>query len=235
LVALLSIVVLILISTLIVRIAGVVLEHTGVPRHVARFQALSALSAAGFTTSESEELMRHPARRKVMFYLIAAGNLGIASLSATLIVGALSIRTDASAIVGQAATLAAALFAIHWILTSSKLDSAVCSLAHRWLDRQNATARDYIALQKIGRDAMIAEHFINNRQFVAALPADAAGLMVLGARKIGSDEILSVASALPVPDGHTLILFGTEAEHEAFSARFGRRREHTESVLPSGS
>lgn len=50
--AALSIVILFTVTSTIVRVAGVVLEHSGIPRHIARLQAISALMGTGFTTSE---------------------------------------------------------------------------------------------------------------------------------------------------------------------------------------
>lgn len=57
-------------------LGSVALESTGIERHKARFQALSALTGSGFTTSESESVVNHPARRSVITWLIVVGNVG---------------------------------------------------------------------------------------------------------------------------------------------------------------
>ena len=50
-------------SILLVRIATVALTHTGLSRESAKFQARSAFTDVGFTTSESEKVVNHPIRR----------------------------------------------------------------------------------------------------------------------------------------------------------------------------
>ena len=46
-------------------------------RSKARLQALSAMSGTGFTTRESEAVVNHPKRRKIVAWLIFIGNAGI--------------------------------------------------------------------------------------------------------------------------------------------------------------
>jgi len=70
-------------SLTIVRAAGVALRLTGVPQPVARFQAISALTGAGYTTSEAEALMQHPTRRRILMLLMLTGHLGVVSLAST--------------------------------------------------------------------------------------------------------------------------------------------------------
>ena len=72
--AALTIAVLLALSTTIVRVASVALRHTGVPDHIARFQTVSALSGAGFTTNETEMIVNHPLRRRIITAAIIAGN-----------------------------------------------------------------------------------------------------------------------------------------------------------------
>lgn len=50
--AIASLLVVLVLSLLVTRIATVALTHTGLSREVARFQARSAFSGVGFTTSE---------------------------------------------------------------------------------------------------------------------------------------------------------------------------------------
>jgi hypothetical protein len=82
----------IIISFLIVRVGAVALELTGVPRHKARFQALSAFTGTGFTTRESEMIVNHPQRRKTITILMVLGNAGIVSVVATFVWSMVSPR-----------------------------------------------------------------------------------------------------------------------------------------------
>ncbi|HPD95458.1 MAG TPA: hypothetical protein PLA24_06140, partial [Tenuifilaceae bacterium] len=61
---------------LIVKIASIVLRLTGMDEKKAMFQSLSALTGAGFTTKESELIMKNPLRRKVISWLMVVGYAG---------------------------------------------------------------------------------------------------------------------------------------------------------------
>lgn len=58
---------------------------TGLPREVARFQARSALSGVGFTTTEAESIVGHPLRRRIVFWLMLVGNAGFVTIVVSLI------------------------------------------------------------------------------------------------------------------------------------------------------
>lgn len=84
-IALVSLLVVVTFSMLVVRIGAVALEMTGLSRDTAKFQAQSAFSGTGFTTSESEYVVSHPVRRKIIRILIFVGSAGIVSAMATLL------------------------------------------------------------------------------------------------------------------------------------------------------
>ncbi len=82
----------ILVSFLFVRAASIALMMTGLEKHKARFQALSAFSGTGFTTKEAELIVNHPVRRKITRWLMIMGNAGIV----TVIVAATSSFTTSA-------------------------------------------------------------------------------------------------------------------------------------------
>jgi hypothetical protein len=59
------------------------LTLTGMARPAARFQARSALTGAGFTTSESEAVLQHPVRRRIIMIRMLVGGLGVATSMAS--------------------------------------------------------------------------------------------------------------------------------------------------------
>lgn len=73
----------ILVSLLVVRGAAIALMMTGMDRDRARFQALSAFSGTGFTTREAESIVNHPRRRRIVSWLMIAGNAGIITVIVT--------------------------------------------------------------------------------------------------------------------------------------------------------
>lgn len=82
----LALVIIVLVALLVVKIGSSALELTGMSKAVARFQAASAFFGVGFTTSEAEQVVSHPVRRKIILHLIVAGNIGLTSALATLMV-----------------------------------------------------------------------------------------------------------------------------------------------------
>ncbi len=64
--------------TLVVEVAAVMLKLTGLDRDTARFQAISLITAAGYTTSESELVVRHPVRRRIAMFLMILGPIVLA-------------------------------------------------------------------------------------------------------------------------------------------------------------
>jgi len=75
----------ILISFVAVRIGAFALHLTGMDPEVAAFQALSAFSGTGFTTSEAERVVRHKSRRRIITILIILGNAGLVAIVAALV------------------------------------------------------------------------------------------------------------------------------------------------------
>lgn len=60
---------------------------TGVPPDTAAFQARSALSGAGFTTTEAETVVNHPTRRRIIAMTMFVGSLGTPTLVVSVLIG----------------------------------------------------------------------------------------------------------------------------------------------------
>ena len=88
--AIFSLLFIITLSVIIVRIGAVALELTGLSPDIASFQAQSAFSGVGFTTSESEAIVTHPARRRILRTIIMLGSAGITTSMASLVLAFMS-------------------------------------------------------------------------------------------------------------------------------------------------
>ncbi|MBU1726721.1 MAG: TrkA C-terminal domain-containing protein [Candidatus Omnitrophica bacterium] len=84
-IALFSLLIIILLSIISVRIGAIALELTGLSPEIASFQAQSAFSGVGFTTQESETIVTHPLRRRIIRILIMMGSAGVTTSMATLV------------------------------------------------------------------------------------------------------------------------------------------------------
>lgn len=65
---------------LVLEISAELLVISGLDREIARFQAVSMLTATGYTTMEAELILRHPLRRKIAMFLILFGVFSLAVL-----------------------------------------------------------------------------------------------------------------------------------------------------------
>ena len=89
--AIITLLAIVTISLLVNRIATVALVFTGVSKDLARFQARSAFTGSGFTTSESEMMMQHPVRRRIVMILMFAGSVGFVTILASGITGFVAV------------------------------------------------------------------------------------------------------------------------------------------------
>jgi len=72
-------------SAIIVKVGAVALRMTGLDAKRAKFQALSAFTGTGFTTRDSELVVRDDRRRRIIMTLMILGNAGFVTVLATLV------------------------------------------------------------------------------------------------------------------------------------------------------
>mgnify|MGYP000457006573 CR=1 FL=1 len=75
----------VLIILTIAKLGSIAFQFTGMEPRMAMFQALSALTNTGFTTSAAESVVEHRTRRLIASILIIIGYIGIGGLIVTLI------------------------------------------------------------------------------------------------------------------------------------------------------
>ncbi len=82
--SILALVFVIFLSAMIIKVGSIALRMTGIDKETSRFQSLSAFTGTGFTTTEAENIVNHPQRRKIVKTLMLLGNIGIITVVATL-------------------------------------------------------------------------------------------------------------------------------------------------------
>ncbi|MGH2687841.1 MAG: hypothetical protein ACRDKW_03400 [Actinomycetota bacterium] len=80
-----SLLVALTLASLVTRVSTVALRATGLSHDVARFQARSAFWGVGFTTAESEDLVNHPVRRRIVTTPVLLSGAGIVTTLASLL------------------------------------------------------------------------------------------------------------------------------------------------------
>jgi TrkA-C domain len=130
-----TLLVVLFLSLLITRIATLALTHTGMSKQMARFQARSALSTCGFTTSESEKVMNHPIRRKIIMILMLLGNVGVITVLSSLILTFIHIDADSIPVYIKMLILFGGLVFLWGLSTNKWVEKNLAALIDFFLDR----------------------------------------------------------------------------------------------------
>lgn len=226
-------------SVLITKIATSALIHTGVSKPVARFQARSAFTGAGFTTQESEMIVNHPVRRKIIMTLMLLGNVGVISVLASLVLTFIDSNIGSAAWLIEILVLVVGI-TILWLLATSKM-------VDRWLNRiitaflkkyTNLVVKDYAGLLRLTSNYEIAEIHADRHQWITGKPLKKLQLRREGINLIGIER--KDRSFIGDPDGETvikdgdlLIAFGTkEAIQRLLERKKGKKadKEHKKAI-----
>ena len=215
-IAIISLLLIIIVSILVTRIASIVLTHTGLSRESARFQARSAFTGAGFTTSESEQVVSHPVRRRVVMLLMLLGNAGIVTAMSSLILT--FVQEDEAISLGPKILFLIVGITTLWMLANSQLvDQQLSRVIECALTRYTSLdIKDYASLLHLEGDYRLVELKVQDHDWLAGKRLDEArlrdeGIVVLGIQR--DTEIY-----LGAPKGHrrvlpndTLLLYGRVA------------------------
>ena len=208
-IAILSLLLVLALSLFATRIATISLTYTGLSRQTARFQARSAFTGVGFTTSESEQIVNHPVRRRIVLLVMLLGNAGIVTAVATLMLGFLGAKNQGLGALGMAervGMLGAGVALLFAIASSKTLDRLLHRLVGWALKRfTDLDIRDYAGLLHLGGEYAIGELFVREDDWLAGhslveLDLAAEGLLVLAVERKGT--------FLGAPGGDTRLLAG---------------------------
>jgi K+/H+ antiporter YhaU regulatory subunit KhtT len=207
-----SLVAVVVISLLITRVATVALTLTGMSRESARFQARSALSGVGFTTSEAESVVNHPVRRRIVMALMLVGSAGVVTVVATLI---LSLANTSAAEKGERlAFVLGGLLALWLVARSAWVDARLSRLIARILARVSSLdARDYAALLHLAGDHAVTELAVGPEDWVAGrtlrrLELREEGVVVLGITRGDGRFVGAPRFDTTIEPGDALLLYG---------------------------
>ncbi len=200
--------------TLIVnRVGTIALTATGVSAEVAHFQARSALTGVGFTTTESELIVNHPMRRRIVLTLMLLGNAGLITIIATLVIGFAGQGDPGDALM-RVGTLAGGLILILVAARSRTVDRLLSKIISRALRRfTKLELRDYVQLLDLASNYAVAELGVEADSWVAEhgladlhLPAE--GVVVLGIRRADGTFLGAPRGHTRIHEHDTLILYG---------------------------
>ena len=200
------------ITLLIGRLGTIALTATGLPRPIAKFQARSALSGAGYTTNESESIVAHPARRKIVMTLMTIGGLGSAAIIATLIISFVNVSSFGGGF-RRGLLLAVGLFAFWLVLRIPTLDRLLSQAFAGIIKRvTDVDVRNYANMLRLSGDYGISELLVEDDDWLAErslqdLDLSHEGLLVLGIVR-GDHYFGAPKGTYRARPGDTLLVYG---------------------------
>lgn len=206
-----SVVVVVLVSMLINRVATIMLVLTGMSVEDARFQARAAMSGVGLTTRTPEEIVSHPVRRRVVFWLMIVGSAGIVTAIASLV---LSFRGGSvPSQLARAGVLIGALLAVWLLSRTPPVERMLTRAIGALLRARGYAARDWGTLLDLSGDYAITELKVRDGDWVAGrrlreLRLRDEGVMVIGIHRAGRGYLGAPGPDTVVQPEDGLVLYG---------------------------
>ncbi len=206
-------------SWLIVRVATVALTLTGLSKDLAHFQALSAFTGSGFTTKESEDIVSHPLRRKIVMHLMLLGNAGIVIAISSVMLSFLHTREQDDwydKIWFRLALLFAGVVVLSFLASSRHVEQLVWRL-NTWTLRRltHIDVHDYTKLLRFRQNYIICELHVHEDNWLAErtlaeLDLAREGVLVLGIERRDGSYVGAPRGVTRIESGDTLILYGRQ-------------------------
>ena len=231
-VSLLSVVIL---SLICVRVGTVALVQTGLSDQLARFQARSAFTTAGYTTAEAEQVMSHPVRRRIVGWLMLAGNVGLVSVVSSLVPVLMTThsRPGPDAPLGEQTWFRLLVLttglAVLWVIASSKWVDNQMNRLIGWMlsSYTDLELRDYEGLLHLTGGYIVAELRVDAGDWLAGktlieLALTKEGVLILGIEKPHGIYIGAPQGHTRLEPGDSLLVYGlTETLSELDHRRRG--------------
>jgi hypothetical protein len=214
-----------IVSFLVTRIGSVALSLTGMAQDSARFQAKSAYTGVGFTTSESEQVVNNPVRRRILATLMTLGNVGIAVVIASMMGTFAAVGTNDNNLLLRVALLSCVL-ALLWVIGTRRwfdqgIERLIAYALRRWT---HLDIHDYVSLLHLADGFVVFEICVNEGDWVcektlAESMLSAEGVLILGIHRANGKYIGSPNGDTNVHDGDVLTVYGPQLRLEELDLR----------------
>jgi len=182
------------------------------------------LTGSGFTTDESEKVVSHPVRRKIILMLMLVGNAGLVTAISTLMLTFIKPDKTQSLLL-SILILSIGLTLIWWLAQSQWIDKYLSKIIDRALKRfTTIDVRDYAAVLHLSGDYQITELLVKKEDWLAnqtlrTLKLAHEGIFVLGIRREKGNYIGTPRGDTDIHPGDTLTMYGKSSAFEAIDER----------------
>ena len=215
--ALASLLIIVTFSVLITRIVTTALTYTGLSQELARFQATSAYTGVGFTTSEADSVVNHPVRRRIVLTTMRLGNIGIVTIVASSVLTFVEAGSQRTLIL-RMILLVIGLITLWLFARSNWVDRRLSRLINwalaKWTDLD---VPDYASLLNLANNYRVAEMIVDELDWVANKPLSdlrlsREGVLVLSIFRADGDYVGTPVGETYILPNDKLILYG-RADH----------------------
>ena len=238
-IAITSLMATLVLSLLVTRIGAMALMLTGLSSETARFQARSAFCGVGFTSSETELIMSHPVRRRIIYSLMLLGSIGLATVMATTLASLLQADITSSEFPIRIGFLVIGL-SLLWFFSRSRSAERHLNRLISWALRKfsKLEVRDYVSLLNLQSGYSVLEIRLQSKDWLAnrslrELNLTREGILVLGIRRNNGVFLGAPKADTSTAGDDTLVLYGpidrlAELDHR--KAGFRGDQAHQEAV-----
>lgn len=251
-VAAISLFLIVSLSVLITKIAAMALIHTGLSTESAKFQARSAYTGTGLSTAETESIMNHPVRRKIVYHLMLVGNAGIVTVMSSLILTFVLPETNASKLYGLLIIIVGMLV-LFLAVRSKWVDKGLSRIITKLLKKYtNIEIHDFAAVLHLKDDYTIIEAKVDHdgwmgNRTLEKLNLREEGITILGVDRKGVGYFGSPSGAFKILPDDVVTIYGksegiksiysrkkdfyAQQEHEKFVAKEEIRKENEQLIV----
>ncbi len=208
-----SLLLLLVLSLVITRVASVALSLTGLSIESARFQARSAYTGVGFTTAEAESVVGHPVRRRIVMLLMLLGNVGAVTVVSSVIISAIDLASPGPTLPPLLVLIAGVTGIV--IFAHSRAVDVVLSRVIAQLLRRFTTieVHDYANLLHLSGQYGVVELPVEKDRWLTHAPLceldlPLEGVLVLGVQSPSGQYVGAPQGDTTVQPGDVLILYG---------------------------
>ncbi len=197
----------------ITRVATVSLTLTGLSQEAAAFQARSAYLGVGFTTSEAEQVVRHPIRRRIIMMLMIIGNLGLVAVVASVMLS-FTNKSDNTGDVFIFLSIVFGLLVLGLAARSKWLERRMMNVIERALRRwTHLETRDFENLLRLANGFTVVEFMIEpdhalNGKTLVDIDLKEHGIIVLGIERTDGTFLGAPRGHIAFETGDSVIAYG---------------------------
>ena len=230
------------VSLIVIRVATVGLAMTGISKDLAHFQALSAFTGSGFTTKESEDIVNHPVRRRIVMHLMLLGHVGVVLAIPSVILsfihtGGSSSSNWSGELAIRLAVLSGGLVVLMLVATNNRIERLMWGV-NTWAYQKlgQLEVHDYTRLLRVGHHYIISKMQVHEGEWIAGhtlqeLALNHEGVLVLGVEHPDGTYLGAPRGSTRLEDGDCLIVYGRQEALENLANREAGMEGNIEHML----